>query len=340
MVSKPAIKRPDRLCDELDLREAIAVFLGADQQAQQIVAEIRASLRDQIFEVAGQRHRRVLRALHHDGIGRRIRADRVRGLGRPRREGLTVGERHARASRRSPSTAPAARDRRSRRSRRGRPPQSRQASAMRARFRPPALDRARRERMAHELSEPCVRRRILEEHELRAAVTRLLGHARRVAVAVGGAHAGFDLAEQTHAVAMTREAPEADRRLVHRLHAGGDDDSARRDDRARLSAKKFQPCQLGVAEASSFRRASFIAQSLRDAPSLTKARPARLLLRVSRSFAGILLRPSSSCSFSWPAASRRRRDAPSADGKSEGRRRLCRVEPHGGLGRRRAELRA
>ena len=61
----------------------------------QVVAEIRSALRDEFFEVTGEREGRVLGALHHDGVRRRIRADRVRGLGRPRGEGLTVGQRHA-----------------------------------------------------------------------------------------------------------------------------------------------------------------------------------------------------------------------------------------------------
>src|SRR5207302_875685 len=75
-------------------------------------------------------------------------------------------------------------------------------------------DRPRCEGAAHETTETGVRRRILLEHELALPAERLVDPGQD---AVRGARAGGHLVQQPVDVGVAREAPEADRREVHRL---------------------------------------------------------------------------------------------------------------------------
>ena len=76
------------------------------------------------------------------------------------------------------------------------------------------VDRLRRERLAHEPTQPRVRRRVALEHELALALQRLVDPGEE---AVRGAHAGGHLVQQAVHVRVAGEPPEAERRHVHRV---------------------------------------------------------------------------------------------------------------------------
>ena len=202
----------DRLRDELGWAQAVALLLGPDEGAQEIVAEARPPRRDQLLEVRGERHPGGSGLREHLGRQHAGR-EAVRRLRRPRGEAVAVAHRDAEHL---------ADDGGGHRQRevgdhvhlaaRGHPVEALVDDALDVAAQ--CGDRPRREGAAHETTETGVRRRILLEHELALPAERLVDAGQD---AVRGARAGGHLVQQPVDVGVAREAPEADRREVHRL---------------------------------------------------------------------------------------------------------------------------
>src|SRR5690606_17879816 len=202
-------QQPDRLHDQLGRGEPVALLLGADQDRQQVVGEVAPALLDQLGEVGAERLGGGDRALLDLGRGG-VAGEAVRGVGRPDREAVAVGDRHPEqlADQRRGDRQRQVGDHvhRARLERRPEP-----LGHDLAHPRPPALDGARREGLRHQLAQARVVRRVLLEHELAGALRLRAARQRPVEPPHPAAHP----AQQAHAVRVAGQPPRAQGRLVY-----------------------------------------------------------------------------------------------------------------------------
>ncbi len=175
-------QEPDRLREQLDAAQPVALLLGADERREDVVAEVRRAARR---SAPGSRRRAPCRAAR----ARSTTSGGRSGAASPKvacavHSVKRRGRRPARpSSRRSASTGTGQRQvgdhvHLARAARRGRGTRRRRAGSS-ARS---ARDGARREGAAHQPAEPRVRRRVLLEHEVALARLRRLVDAGQLAV--------------------------------------------------------------------------------------------------------------------------------------------------------------
>src|SRR5262249_46027589 len=87
-------QQADRLRDQLRRAETVALLLGADEPAQDVVSERTATPLDELCEVGGERHAGGARLVDHLG-GQDGGGEPVRRFRRPHREAVAIGGGHA-----------------------------------------------------------------------------------------------------------------------------------------------------------------------------------------------------------------------------------------------------